>query len=122
MTTGALTGCSALGRGGIERWVLTGGADTAATCSTAVGQARRLIWAAVHYSAAPTQAGVTVTLNCGSGAAYDTVLHTGSANAADTVYIPTQDLLIMGDDAIDVAAPAGGATITARIVIYTEPL
>ena len=96
--------------------------NTALTLSTLSGQLRRLLFVTVKYSAAPTQTGVTVTLNSGAGAAYDTLLATGSANAQNTVYIPDEEILLMGDDVIDVLAPAGGVGITAAIAIYTEPL
>ena len=122
MTTGTLTSDGALGRGAIERWVGTSAANTAQTISTAATATRRLLWAACHYSAAPTQTGVTTVLNSGAGSAYDTTLNTGTANAQDTVYIPTQDLIILPDDTIDVTGPAAGGTITSSIIIVTELL
>lgn len=103
------------------RWSGAGAADTALTISTDTGRPRRLLQVAINYSAAPTQAGATVTLNSGAGAAYDFVLNTGSANAQSTVYAPAQ-VILAADDTIDVLAPAGGGVITATIAIYTEDL
>ena len=76
----------------------------------------------VKYSAAPTQTGVVVEVDSGAGAAYDTTLATGSANAQNTVYIPTQEMIIAADDAIRVTAPAAGGAVTGQISIYTEPI
>lgn len=112
-----------IGKGAIsvERLSEASVANTALSLSTPVGKPRRLIFATCKYSAAPTQAGVTVEIDSGAGAAYDAVLLTGSANAQTTAHIPTNDLIIGDDDIIKVTAPAGGATITSQIVIQTEP-
>lgn len=88
---------------------------------TVQGQAgRRLVQVLVKYSAAPTQAGVTTEMDSGAGAAYDTTLNTGAANAQSTVYNPGGTIIIGSDDAIRVTAPAGGAGITSQISVYTE--
>ena len=68
----------------------------------------------------PSQAGVTVTLDSGVAAGFDATLATGTANARYTTFIPDEDLWIASDDAIEVAAPAGGAGITASILIVME--
>ena len=62
------------------RNVATSGANAAQTVSTVTGNVRSLVAVHVAYSAAPTQTGVTVTLNSGAGADYDILLTTGSAN------------------------------------------
>lgn len=80
----------------------------------------RLIGVFCKYSAVPVQAGVTTELDSGVGAAYDTTLNTGAANAQSTAYQPVNDLVIGEDDAIRVTAPAGGGVITSQISIYTE--
>lgn len=103
----------------VERHTEAGVANTAKTMSV-TGKLRRVIAAAVHYSAAPTQAGVTVVVNSGAGANYDFTCKTGTANAQDTVYLPENDLIILPDDQIDITAPAGGATIIAYITLHTE--
>ena len=103
----------------VERHTEASAADTAKTMSV-TGKLRRVIMAAVHYSAAPTQAGVTVVLNSGAGANYDLTLNTGAANAQDTVYLPSADLIILPDDQIDITAPAGGGVIVAYITLHTE--
>lgn len=103
------------------RDVATSGANAIGTASSAAGEVRQLVGVMVRYSASPTQAGVTVTLNSGAGAAYDTVLSTGSANAQNTVYLPSAPVFVAADDAIDVSAPAGGGVITSSIAIYTRP-
>lgn len=111
------------GEGSIWRYVETGSANTLLTASVpAVGGPFRVLLVTVKYSASPTQAGVTTTLNSGAGAAYDTVLNTGSSNAQTTVYHPSADLILGKDDALDVAAPAGGAGITAAVAVYVEKM
>lgn len=102
------------------RTVGTSAANTAQTVSVPAGRERRLLYVTVAYSAAPTQSGVTVTLNSGAGAGYDTLLTTGSANARYTTYIPAVPLWLNSDDAVDVVAPAAGGSITSSISIYTE--
>ena len=107
----------------IERWVGTSAANTEITLSTsatAPATLRRLLYVVVKYSAAPTQTGVTVTLNSGAGAAYDTLLTTGTSNAQSTFYIPGSEVLLMSDDVIDVVCPAAGGAITGAVSIYTE--
>lgn len=103
----------------ITRHVETGSANTLLTSSVALNVPGRVVLVTVAYSAAPTQAGVTTTLDSGAGAGYDTTLNTGSANARYTVYAP-ENLVLGDDDALSVAAPAGGVGITASIAVYTE--
>lgn len=78
----------------------------------------RIFFVTCKYSAAPTQTGVTIDLDSGVDAAYDTLLATGVANAQNTVYFPDGDLKIADDDGVNVTAPAGGVGITASIAIY----
>ena len=95
-------------------------ANTALTVTTPTGAVRKLLFVTVKYSAAPTQGGVTVELDSGAGAAWDTPLFTGTANAQNNVYLPDEEVLILPDDAIKVTAPAGGGVITSAISVYTE--
>ena len=104
------------------RNVGTSAANTAQTVSTVTGNVRSLVAVHVAYSAAPTQTGVTVTLNSGAGAGYDTLLSTGTANARYTTYIPAVPLPLLADDVVDVVAPAAGGTVTSAVSIYTEIL
>ena len=104
----------------IERSVEQGAANTLLT-SSLTGRRRKLLAVTCKYSSAPTQAGVTVTLDSGAGGIYDAVLLTGTANAQTTVFLPTVPIPILVDDAIVVAAPAAGVGITAAVAIYTEP-
>ena len=106
----------------IERSVGTSGADAAQTVSspTEPTAVRRVNMITVAYSAAPTQGGVTVTINNGAGAGYDCPLLTGAANARYTTFLPTAELYLNVDDVLDVLAPAGGVGITSAIAIYTE--
>lgn len=106
----------------LHRHVETGAANTSLTVTVPASAARRLVLVTVKYSAAPTQAGVTTTLDSGAGAAYDAVLNTGSANAQTTVYLPAGDLLFGDDDALVIVAPAGGVGITAAVAVYTAGL
>lgn len=110
-------------RGSIHRFIETGSANTALTATMpAIGGSFRLVLVTVAYSAAPTQAGVTTTLVSGAGAGYDATLNTGTANARYTAYQPSQEMILGSDDSVVVAAPAGGAAITASVAIYVEKL
>lgn len=102
------------------RWTGTGGDNAAVTISTDTSGSKRLLFVVVAYSASPTQAGTTVVLNSGAGAAFDATMNTGTANARYNVYIPDGEVIIVDGDAVDVTAPAGGAGITASVSIYTE--
>src|SRR5574341_350220 len=95
-------------------------ANNALTVTVPGLSGRRLIQVLVKYSAAPTQTGVTTEMDSGVGAAYDTTLNTGAANAQSTVYNPGGTILVGNDDAIRVTAPAGGIGITSQISVYTE--
>lgn len=108
-----------INRGGIVRLAVgTSAADTAQTVSTTVGRHVRILFITAKYSAAPTQTGVTVTLNSGAGAGYDTLLTTGTANTQNTVYFPSEPLVLADDDTLDVTAPAAGGVITSSVAIY----
>lgn len=96
----------------------TSAADTAQTVSTTTGKVIQIAYVTVKYSAGPTQTGITVTLDSGVAAAYDTLLHTGSANVQSNVFAPDYDLIICEDDQIDVVAPAAGGAVTSAVVIY----
>lgn len=116
-------GIVSIGSGSLHKFVETGTANSALAATTGVvGAPFRVLLVTVKYSAAPTQAGVTTTLNNGSGSAYDAVLNTGSANAQTTVYHPAADLVLGNDDALLVDAPAGGAGVTAAVTIFIEKL
>jgi hypothetical protein len=104
--------------GSLVTFSQTSGANAAQTCSTDSGQAYRILYATITYSASPTQTGVIVTLNSGIAAANDTALQTGSANVQNTHYQPTSPLIINAADAIDVLAPAAGGAITSSVAIY----
>lgn len=111
--------------GVVQRWSGTGTANQTDTLTgTAIGRGfvERLAYVTVRYSAAPTQAGVTVSLDSGLGSSFDATLHTGSANAQETVYLPDGNVYLLPDDAVLVSAPAGGGGITASIAIVTERL
>ena len=97
-------------------------ANTAQSLSTPAGKVRRLIQVLVNYSAAPTYTGtdLKVEVDSGAGADYDFLLAAGTNNQRYTVYTPENDFVIAKDDQIKVTAPAGGATITSSVAIYTE--
>lgn len=106
----------------IRRHVETGVANTTLTSLVAIKKGVKVIAVLVAYSATPTQAGVTTTLNSGAGAAYDNVLNTGTANARYNQYLPNTPPICANDDTLTIVAPAGGVGITASIAVYTEDL
>lgn len=106
--------------GPIQSYSGTGTANQADTLTSGTERARKLLYVTCAYSNTPTQAGVTVTLDSGLGAGFDSLLTTGTANARYTNYIPDGDIWLMEGDAIVVAAPAGGAGLTASINIVFE--
>jgi len=102
-----------------ERFSEQSAADTAQTVSTTTGKARHLQMVTVKYSASVTQ-NVTITLNAGAGAAWDTLLQTiALAAATDGLWIPDEEILLLSDDELDVLAPAGGGAVTSAVSIYT---
>lgn len=108
--------------GRYRRYSEASAANTALSATTPTGVACRVLYATTAYSAAPTQAGVTFVLDSGVAAAYDATLSTGAANGQYTVFQPTAKLALGGTDAFVVTAPAGGAGITAAVVIVVELL
>lgn len=89
------------------------------TVSTPSGNARRILFVTVKYSAAAT-VNVTITLNSGAGAAWDTLLPTIVLTAdTDGTFIPNGPLIISDDDVIDVFAPLLAAQ-TSAVAIYSE--
>lgn len=85
-----------------------------------LGGVRRVVYAACTYSASPTQAGVTFSIDSGAGTGFDTTLSTGSANAQYNVYSPDEEILLFSDDEFLVSAPAAGGVITASIIVVLE--
>lgn len=99
----------------------TSAANSADTLTGDIVGLRRLKYVTCAYSAAPTQAGVVISIVSGLGAAYSAPLQTGSANAQYTSYVPGENVIyLLPGDAVKVAAPAGGGVITSSIVIVTE--
>ena len=104
-----------------ERFVGTSAADTAQTVSSVARPASELIMVTVAYSAAIlANQSITVTLNAGAGAAYDTRLATVDLVIGQrwAVYIPDVPIPLMADDVVDVLCPTGGAAITSQCQIY----
>ena len=102
--------------------VTAGTGDEAIAVSYAPGKSFWLDAVTVHFSAAPTTAGdLTVTLDAGDGAAYDTVLFrvdpSTDGGATDIVFTPTVPILCVVGDAIAVAyANTDGVTYGVRVV------
>jgi len=111
--------------GNLKRFYGTGTAnqsDTLTTTAVADHRRQRLISASIVYSAAPTQTGVTITIDSGVAAAHDVVLHSGTANIRYTYFVPDEDIWLLPGDAVLVSAPAAGGVITASILVVTEEL
>lgn len=100
-----------------------GAGDNAILSETfAPGRAFRLLGAYVSYSGAPTQAGVTVGIDSGAGAAYDVTLNTGTANVRYSAYFPAAGIPLGETDGVLVTGPAGGSGVTSKVVVYAEYL
>ncbi len=96
--------------------------DTALIVSTPTGQARKILYATIKYSANVTQ-NVTVIRNSQRGVDYDTVRETLILTAErDGFFAPSEELKLLDGDALDIRAPAGGAGITSTIEIVSEVL
>lgn len=122
VTTRRVGGKSRAG-GQIVRYYGTGTAnqgDTLTSTVVASGKRQKLSYVTCAYSAAPTQTGVTISIDSQLGAGYDSTLVTGTANDRYTNHLPNADLWLDEGDAIIVSAPAAGGVITAAIVICVE--
>lgn len=106
----------------LKRYSGKSGANGILSVSTDKGKRMLVHQVTIAYSAAPTQAGITVNLDSGLGADYDVALDTGSANARYGVYKPTTPIIVMEDDVITVTAPAGGGVLTSAITILAQEL
>ena len=96
--------------------------DAALAVSTPTGQARKILYATIKYSAAVTL-NVTVIRNSERGADYDTLRDTLIlTNQRDGFFAPSEELKLLDGDALDIRAPAGGPGITATIEIVSEVL
>lgn len=83
-------------------------------------RARRLVYALVKYSAAPTEAGTTNVLTPFAGSLYATTLSTGAANTQSNAYVPGAPLFLLPGDSFAVTAPSGGGAIVAYVTIAWE--
>lgn len=77
------------------------------TAVTPVGRDYRLMSISCHFSAAPTTSeNFTITLDANAGPAYDTLLYSLDPSAGattDILWQPDEELLLSGNDAVDVA-------------------
>jgi len=103
---------------GSVRTVGTSAANSAQTVSAdGPGILRQVT---VKYSGSVSQT-VTVTLDSGAGAGYDTLLQNITlSSATDGVFLPDADIVINTGDQIDVTAPAGGAGVTSAVTVYLD--
>ncbi len=84
------------------------------------GQEWEFDYATVHYDGVPVQGGVTAILNSGKGAAYDTELKKGVANAQDSALYPDGKTILFPDDTLDILAPAGGGVLISGVSVYMK--
>jgi len=84
----------------------TGAVAIATTGTVPAGQHYRLVSVSCLFSAAPTTSeNLTITLDANAGAAYDVLLYTLDPSVGATysiVYLPDQEIILEGGDAIDV--------------------
>lgn len=94
--------------------------DTLVTLATPTGDLRRITSVKVNYSAA-VSLDVTITFKSGVDSKFDVVekVHTLSV-AKDLAWYPNGDLDLDTLDALEVKAPAGGATIEGAVTIKSE--
>lgn len=107
----------------VYRISATGAGAVAAVATVPAGMSYRLLSVAAHFSAALVSAGsLTITLDSADGSDYDVLLLTASMiGLTDYVWIPDQDVCIVGSDAIRVAytnpdARVYGVRITLKAV------
>lgn len=101
----------------------TGEANTEASLlANPKGTVSRIVYATAVYSASPTEAGVTFTIDDGVDAGFDATLSTGSANTQTNLYSPDEEVVIFPGDVFDVSAPAGGAGITCSLKAVFEEI
>lgn len=92
----------------------------AVSATVPAGMCYRLVSVTAHFNIAPAAAGsLTVTLNAGAGAAYDTLLQTASmVGLTDWVWTPDEEIIGWGGDAFDVAyANADNRTYGVQITV-----
>lgn len=107
----------------VKRFSGVSTANNPATVSaTSTTHRLKVLYVTAKYSGAPTQTGMTSTLNSVLGAAYDTLLNTQSANLQNSFWMPDGELILEPGDALDVVAPAGGGSLTSAVVIACEVL
>ncbi len=81
----------------------------------------KLHYVMVHYSGAASTNSFTVTLDSGSGAAYDVLLHsTTLSSTTDIIFQPTNPYTFLNGDEIDVASD--DQTTTWSVVYLWEEL
>lgn len=115
MTTARETGSDSA----TERSTETGTANTLLTTAL-TGIRRRVCGASVRYSATPTAAASTLSIKVGS-TVY--VIASGTVNTQNQTLVPAAGTFIcLAADTIQIDAPAGGAGITASVVLITEPM
>lgn len=100
----------------VAKTVQTGTANTELSVTVTPDRIRRVSHVLCAYSGTPTQAGVQVAFDSADGAAYDTVVAEGDANARYTAWFGEGMILAPGDG-LRVVAPAGGAGVTASITV-----
>lgn len=107
-------------RGTIRELTETGVANTLLTASITLSNMKRVLGIFCSYSAAPTQAGVSIEFVAVAGAAFRHQLNLGAANARHTNWFPPSDFVLGTNDVLEVIAPAGGVGITASVTVIIE--
>lgn len=97
-------------------------ADALSSPAVGKGTVERLVYVALQYSGAATYTGtdLTVQIDSGLGASFDTTLSSGSDDTQAFVYSPDEEIWLLPGDAVKVSAPAAGSGVTASIVIVRE--
>jgi len=107
------------GLGRVERHSEQSGSGANLTMIVPSGVCRQILFATVVYSANSSTT-VTMTLNSGVGAAWDTLIDTTTLSTATTVtFLPAYELILQDDDTFDVLAPLL-ASETSSIAVYSR--
>lgn len=106
--------------GRIDRHTDESAAATALTVIVPSGTLRQILLVTAKYSASETK-NITITIDSGAGASWDSLLETITlAPATEGIWIPDSEIFLSEDDTLDVVAAAGEAGVTVAVAVYSR--